>query len=283
MIAHPFSRQNSAARRRVITPLSIEVGGGNPPFTAARAFVRAVLSDDDENMLPLPLRFVQHSASPPSAGLTDRQRFKTQLRFYTRVRCVRELRAVAWLLADRHPMGFEVRHRDPLNAADRDFFDLLGRHVPLVLTCDRHLDAVAGSDPEDDRAVQARKLVARGLTSDTDWEFLREELGSYLSCGDSWTAMWLAEAVLRDLDEIPAGVAEAMALSFVLQGRTADADMLLRLVDDTDRLTRARSSYSLAMLYARHHPKAIRDLARTATDSLCCCTARSGTPTRSRS
>ncbi|MFC5744464.1 hypothetical protein [Actinomadura rugatobispora] len=238
--------------------------GGDVPFAAAREFIRRILTEDEVAAVARPLRPVLHT-TPDGTWPGDRQRLKSQLRFPTRLRGRREFRAVAWLLNDRRSGPVEVVTAGPLSPADADFFGVLSRYGPVVLRTEGTRGAGTSEEHPGDAEVAADMARVRaGLRGEADWSWLCRRLGRYLSCGDSWTGLWLAQAVLDGAVAPSGAAANMMASAFFLQNRTSEAELLFRAAMREGGVQHARGAYGLAMLYTRHHPRAWRDVGAAA-------------------
>jgi tetratricopeptide (TPR) repeat protein len=227
---------------------------GTPvPFSATRQLLDAVLDDDARLRLNVPLRPITHQAAHTDASLSDRQIAHEQIRFYTRLRCMRDFRLVAKHLAACCPEGSEIAVTGFLNRADLDFLSVLTSYWDVHLTIrPDNWDEIAPDHPD------ARRIRA-GLRTDGDWRWLKERLRGYVNAGDSWTAAWLADAVLRGHLRVPPTSADIIGIAYGLQERTSDAELLYRRWREAGGIDLARANYSLAMLYARHHPMALRN------------------------
>lgn len=231
----------------------IEIRPAPVPFSAARGFVSTVVDAALPDSVERALRPVTHTADPGAVASSARQNLKTQLRFHTRERGLRGLRIVGWMLAERHDDGIELQVLGNLHRSDLDFFSTLAQWLPLRTIWDQsNTGPAAALDVEDERVARDRDSVTGG--GDT-----ARILGRYLGLGDPWTAGWLADALLATDQPVGGAAAEMAALAFMLEGRTMDAEHLYRMASDTGPLDRARVKYGLAMLYARHHPPALRD------------------------
>ena len=240
-------------------------GNEDIPFALVRQFLRALFGSDIPSGLTVPLRPVLPPPRPTGPGRTER-RLKSQLRFYTRARVMRDFRGVAWAVGQRHPEGLVVSVPGRPHAADLDFFSTLVAHgeVDLRVHSGPFDPAPAGpSDPRDRAAAKAHELLSRpGERGDEYARSVSQMIGRYLGCGDSWTAAWLADAVRDTCEELAPPAVDAMALAYLLQDRTAEAELLLRPVVEADDLSAARACYTLAMLATRHHPRIWRDADR---------------------
>lgn len=235
---------------------------GTPvPFSATRQLLDATLDDDARLRLNVALRPITHQAARTDASLSDRQIAQEQIRFYTRLRCMRDFRLVAKHLAASCPDGSEIEVTGFLNNADLDFLSVLTSYWDVQLTVRPDSRDEIAPDHPDLHRIQA------GLRTDDDWRWLKERLGGYVNAGDSWTATWLADAVLRSHPRVPPTSADVIGIAYGLQERTGEAELLYRRWREAGGIDLARANYSLAMLYARHHPMALRSDA-TATELL---------------
>jgi tetratricopeptide (TPR) repeat protein len=226
------------------------------PFSATRQFLDAVLDADARTQLTLALRPITHDSAARDASLSDRQSPADQIRFYTRSRCMRDFRLIARELAARLPGGATIALSGSLNAADRDFFSILAPYWAVEITARLDgPDSVAARHPDLDR-------IRDGLRTDEDWVWLQRTLATYLSLGDSWTSVWLADQALARHPHVPPSVADVLGVGYGLQDRTGDSELLYRRWREAGGIDLARANYSLAMLYARHHPAALRDDSR---------------------
>ncbi|WP_412749705.1 tetratricopeptide repeat protein [Krasilnikovia sp. M28-CT-15] len=196
------------------------------------------------------------------ATLNDRQPLKGQLRFRGTDRCLAELRALGWHIHDSFPAGLSMIHTGVINDADEAFFRALVGHCRGALRV-TYTGADAVDDDDETRAVAAdRDWIAQeftGVSPDHDWKQLRRRCSRYLRCGDSWTVRWLLEEMLRHPVRLPANVAHLTGMTYQMQGLSGQAELFYRVAAG-DELTGRAGLDSLAMLYVRHHPVALRSL-----------------------
>ena len=247
--------------------VSVLTGNRDIPFALTRQFLQALFGPDLPPGLAIPLRPVLPPPRPAEPVEAER-RLKSQLRFYTRARVMRDFRGVAWAVGQRHPDGLVVEVPGQLHGADHDFFSTLVAHggVELRVHSGPADPTPATPNPHDQTAAEAHELLSHpgdpGGRGDQYARTVSRLIGRYLRCGDSWTAAWLADAVRDNNAELDATAADAMALAYLLQERTAEAELLLRPVAEVDDLAAARACYTLAMLASRHHPRIWRDANR---------------------
>lgn len=204
---------------------------------------------------------------PNKATLNDQQSLKGQLRFRGVDRCLAELRVLGWHLRDTFPDGLTVVHAGQVNDADEAFFRALVEHSHGVL---RITYTGSGATPEpaagdeETRAVSRdRDWIARDFGpdgGDPDWKQLRHRCARYLRCGDSWTVRWLLEELLGYPVVLPAAVAHLTGLVYQMQELSGEAELFYRLAQAGEGQGAYVGRNSLAMLYVRHHPAALRSL-----------------------
>jgi Tfp pilus assembly protein PilF len=241
----------------------IDVIGGDAPFAAAREFIAAV-NPADSRILHV-LRFATHSDPPPDrAAHDDLTPLRGQLRFRSADRCLTELRVLGWYVRDAWPEGLTVRHRGTLNDADVAFFHAVLGHAGGALRMIYTGSAAhAADDAESARQRADRTWITAGLTAkdEFEWPELRRRCARYLTCGDSWTARWLLDEVLLHRRTPPPSVAHLTGLVYQMQGDSGAAELHYRLAAEGTGEPARSACDSIAMLYVRHHPPALRDLA----------------------
>lgn len=232
---------------------NIYLDNDRTPFSASRLFLKTFLSEKELQRYGLPLRPIFHTEAVERVSLSDRQPISGQIRFYTKNRCLRDFRSVVFHLKSLYPEGIKLIANKRLISSDIDFFNIISQYIPL------EVEFKYGNETyENDRNEEIIRIL-QGLSSNEDWKWLRNRIECLLNCGDSWTSLWLSEAVLESHKKISSEVYDVMGLSYSLQDKTAQAEKLFRLWRDEEGIHRARANYSLAMLYTRHHPLGFRD------------------------
>jgi tetratricopeptide (TPR) repeat protein len=148
-----------------------------------------------------------------------------------------------------------------LSEADRDAFAALANSAPLELS-HSPADAADGRLDEFTEAVAADQgWIADRFAEDGDWVQLRRRLRRYVMAGDMWTTAWLAESAMN-IHPIPPTpeAGDLLGLAYQMLEQPARAEFFYRRAYRAGGLLGARAAYSLAMLYVRHHPSALRDL-----------------------
>jgi tetratricopeptide (TPR) repeat protein len=201
------------------------------------------------------------------ASLTDSARYDDQIRFFLKDRSVRAFRNVAQAMARQlGPVTVHVARADALDEGSRLFLRELA--VGAGVTVLQAPGAGAGPAPPSLRSPDGREerihlLVTAGRALDDDEAaFLKDEAKRYVNVGDAWTAERL---LMRLLDRSDPQVDNMLGLVHTMLGQTVQAEFFYRRWRRSPQPgDRPRADYALAMLYARHHPPALRDLDRTA-------------------
>lgn len=232
---------------------TIEVRNSSLPFSASKQFLNDVCSKRELEEFIISLRPIFHTDAPDDSSLSDRQTVNEQIRFYTKHRCLRDFRAIAIHLKNKFPEGVHIKVNNFLCESDKEFFQILSQYINVNIEFNIRADLnYSESNPD------VEKIMV-GLSNDEDWTWLRNKLGALLNWGDSWTAMWISELVLKTHIKISEMVYDVIGLSFSLQDRTSEAEKMFTLWRGKEGIERARANYSLAMLYARHHPVSFRN------------------------
>lgn len=177
----------------------IYIENNSLPLSVIRSFLKQVLSDEELGKFRLALRPIFHTDAPNNSSLSDLQTIREQIRFYTKHRCIRDFRLVALHLKERFPEGFKViiNQSSPISNSDFDFFDVISQYIPLNLVL--NYSKFYHINDEDNDITRIR----RGLVSSDDWQWLHNTLSRLLNYGDSWTAVWLSQIVLKSHNNIP--------------------------------------------------------------------------------
>ena len=241
---------------------TVDVVGGDVPFLAARQFISALELKDSH--LTYVLRFATHvEPKPDKATLNDQQPLKGQLRFRGTDRCLAELRILGWHIRDTFTTGLGLTHNGRLNDADEAFFRSLVEHSRGALRVTYAGTDASGIDDETRQVLADRDWIVqefKDARSDHDWRQLRRRCARYLRCGDSWTVRWLLEELLRHAVRLPAHVAHLTGLAYQMQGLSGEAELFYRAAAEGEGPGARSGLDSLAMLYVRHHPIALRSL-----------------------
>lgn len=230
------------------------------PFALSRALIPRLdeLSGTTWSLHPL-TKAAFHRPGRPHDGLSDQQIPGDQIRFSTAERVRRGLRLVASDLGPRLAGSTMLELSGTPEAPDREFVSKLiraseGRLNIRIETEERRIRV----DARDEAFLNLLAQCRDGRAGDQ----LRESIAELLSYGDSWSAHLLAKAYVHNSLTIDPALADVLGLAFALQGETAMAEHLYALWGQGSALDEARARYSLSMLYARHHPPALRDADR---------------------
>lgn len=233
------------------------------PFRGARSFLaNADVKRTLGSNFALYVRPITHMLPNTEVSLSDSQTEGNQLRFYTKERALRGWRYIGHELALKFNL-MSLQLSGELSQADADFFHALtqgGLNLQIKQTCDKPLGAL---DPESVRHLDSIDTIQDGAIAMP--LKIGSEIDRLLVCGDSWSALSLAELVTSAAHCAPAtssGTATSMALAYGLQGRNEDAERLFYVWENAGGLDSARAKYSLAMMYARHHDGSRRDAGR---------------------
>jgi tetratricopeptide (TPR) repeat protein len=231
--------------------LELQLVASRVPFSVARGFLSEALTPVECEGIAIALRPIFHSDAPKNSSLSDRQTIDDQLRFYNKNRCLRDFPQVAWKLLEKYPDGVSLTIEGDFDEASQEFFRAITPFFPVTIQVTYNRQVII---PERDEAfIDEHKRITQKLINEADWRWLHQRISHYLNCGDSWVAMWLAEAVLSNHRSIPAYVGDVLGLAYGLQDRTAESEQLFKLWASDGGIEEARAKYSLAMLYARHH------------------------------
>ncbi|MFE9737467.1 tetratricopeptide repeat protein [Streptomyces sp. NPDC006477] len=201
------------------------------------------------------------------SSLTDAAQGHDRIRFFLKERLLRNFRDVAQaFLAETGPCVVDVTSAEDLDEGSRAFFEALAG-VPqgdaTVRMTVGPADGEALSHTPSATEKRIDDVLRQAAPSGDDLDFLYEEAIRYLSIGDSWTATRILTALLPHRGT-PA-VWGRLGLGYAMLGRTFEAEFCyLRWREDSDPVSSAGASYALSMLYARHHPRHLRSLDRTA-------------------
>lgn len=222
------------------------------PFSGARSFVAHPLV---VNMIgdecAVYLRSVSHSSPGVELSLSDAQTPGDQLRFYTKERVIRGLVYIGDQLAGQYEDGITVEVDGALSEADHDFFAAL-ESGGLLLELEPGRQSYARPLEEEDAAFERTTTLIE--KRQLDESSIAHELDRLLAYGDSWSAVQLARTV-GESGYVPGPkLATSMALAYGLQGDSGEAERLFKIWEDEGGIEAARAKYSLAMMYARHHP-----------------------------
>jgi ABC-type multidrug transport system fused ATPase/permease subunit/tetratricopeptide (TPR) repeat protein len=173
-----------------------------------------------------------------------------------------EVRGVAARLAVRGVHTFFDLH-GPVHDSDLELLEPLRDRGILTL----RLSAGKGQsscDPsgETDLVSADADWISGEFASTLDWKQLRQRMGRYLRCGDSWTARWLLEQALRVPGEPTPEVLDLCGLVYQLQELPEKAWFFYQRVVESGGRQSVSAANSVAMLYARHLPSSLRDLKR---------------------
>lgn len=223
------------------------------PFKVSRELMMHSLDETERTHLNLALRPIFHTSAKNEGSLSDRQRPDEQLRFYTKDRCLRDFRSVAQYFRSQQK-SIQLTLDTLPNQADLDFFGVLSDYNVIAV----HIEDASGHIEDRHCDVDGLRLF-QGQISEMEWKAINNRLVQLLNHGDSWTAVWLCEHILRTQSKIPNFIYDAMGLSYGLQNRTVEAERFFEFWGRTGGINSARANYSRAMLYARHHPLAMRN------------------------
>lgn len=98
-----------------------------------------------------------------------------------------------------------------MSNSDFDFFDVISQYIPLNLVL--NYSKFYHINDEDNDITRIR----RGLVSSDDWQWLHNTLSRLLNYGDSWTAVWLSQIVLKSHNNIPPILTDVMGLVLVFR------------------------------------------------------------------
>lgn len=255
-----------------VTRDRIVVPGETTPFSSARAFLRHVPVEADSASAHA-IRFVTHATAAATASLNERQSAQGQIRWRGREGCLAGLRQFGRVVRERFPQGVEVVVAGDLGRADHDFFGVLAKVAPLSLTFtsqtlaswaapDATPDGEERPDEETARVLGDHSWIHTGLAASGDWGEFRARALRYLTCGDSWTAAWLADRALETGLQPSAAAADVMAMAYRGQHRFGMAETCLRIAHADTGLPGIQAAYSLSLLYSRNYPLSIRSMKR---------------------
>lgn len=199
-------------------------------------------------------RVIFHKTANDSYNLSDKQDPNKQLRYYTSARIQRSLNKVAEdyvsSLNDKIDIFINSFPAEP----DMDFL----KHIDSI--CNIH---ITRSNVECLIEDLETKKFNNYLCALRKGVLQSKEIGKYLSLllnyGDSWTAELFVKEYLKITSSVDSQLLDLLGMPFCLQGDTGMAELLWKRWSSLSPLDDARASYSLAMLYARHHYKSLRD------------------------
>ncbi|WP_250036436.1 hypothetical protein [Paractinoplanes maris] len=205
------------------------------------------------------LRFIDHSDGGDAGSGSSP--LKSHLRFRNRTRCLVGIRGLAASMAARS-LVVSVEVTGPLHAGDADFLEVLRQRGVLSVVLSGEAASEANPADEDD-VVQGDAAWIAGLElDDAGWLEARRRISRYLRCGDSWTARWLLEIALRRGSRPPVEVLDLCGLIYQLQELPEPAAYFFGEAVRSRGRYGASAANSLAMSFARHLPRALRDLER---------------------
>ncbi|WP_166984906.1 tetratricopeptide repeat protein [Canibacter zhoujuaniae] len=202
-------------------------------------------------------RAVFHRAGREGENLSDRQTPDDQLRYYTSERVFRGLRQIAYDYASRLDKNIVLRL--PSFPADPDtrFVEWLGAKGKFKVEISFELEAnELKYDQQSSKFYSVITSIKDGTLTSND---LSKYLNLLLSYGDSWTAKLIADVYLSVVSEIETALADALGITYALQGDTGMAKLIWEKWLTASAIDEARARYSLAMLQARHNPRALLD------------------------
>lgn len=230
------------------------------PFSLLRAMIPDLDALVGSGWRSSPLtRAVFHRPGAPDESLSERQGPGDQLRYYTRARVLRGLRCVAIDYSARMPDGVVIRLSALPPEPDRQFVEWLGtfRGVKVEASVGGGADAALAQDRP---AAELHDIVAEIRAGSLPAGDISDYLSLLLSFGDSWTARRVADAYLESAEEVDDTLADVLGIPYALQGEVGMARLLWEHRISRSPIEEARSRYSLAMLQARHNPRALLDM-----------------------
>lgn len=275
--------------QKELPSLTVTIVSDEVPFSGTRDFIRQVLAQyvysnsgltnverKELEQLRLCLRTITYESVVPSSmplSLTDQQTIENQLRFFTRECCLREFRMVGLFLEKLYShieIILHVKALIPINQADYDFFHRISKNtraITIKITQEPSSEILERKNKSTVRDSLAQKIVYSNSTTEL-WDELESKLNDLLNYGDSWTACWYIDLAILSQNEIPNEICNTIGLCYALQGKTEVAEFFWNRFkkhceSEEEKSTafiikRARVYYSLAMLYARHHRRALR-------------------------
>lgn len=228
------------------------------PFCLLRLLLPKLDSLTDKEWCDSPLtRVVFHKSAKLSSNLSDRQKPEKQLRYYTAARINRGLKKIAedYILSLNDAIDIFVNSFP----AEPDAFFL--KQIKAI--CNIHVvNCCEDNLIEDCETKKFNDYLDRLKNGTLQSREINIYLSSLLNYGDSWTAELFAKEYLTITPSIDLRLADVLGMPFCLQGDTGMAELLWRRWTSISPLDDARASYSLSMLYARHHYRALRDDAK---------------------
>lgn len=204
-------------------------------------------------------RAVFHRAGTKTESLSEQQTASNQLRYYTKFRVERGLHYLAKDFADKLPQKVELHVTGLPSDPDGQFVRSLANagKLDLVVHADAESEDWYHIDPRVGRLVHILSDIKLHQMPERS---LAEYMSELLTFGDSWTARLVADAYLEAVDDISPLMVDKLGIAFALQAEPAIAEKMWKIWRSLGGIEEARACYSLAMLYARHYPDALRDM-----------------------
>lgn len=202
-------------------------------------------------------RAVFHRAGRENESLSERQGPTDQLRYYTKHRVLRGLRKIALDHSSKIDEQIILKLASFPAEPDTEFLNWLGANSELkvevvperigdTLVYDQHSEHLATS-------------IDRIKTGTFSVDEIYTSISLLLSYGDSWSAKQIAATYMHSVDELDISLTDILGIPYALQGDTGMARLLWEQWLEASAIDEARARYSLSMLYARHHPRALMD------------------------
>ena len=225
------------------------------PFAVLRALIPCLDSATDRSWLNSPLtRPIFHRFGIEGESLSDRQTPEDQLRYYTTARVLRGIRHMAVDYSSALPAPLRIALPSFPASPDALFLGWLGEAAKVSISISPTVSRELEIDPVSALLFDS---VRRLVRNDLDPHELNSYISALLSYGDSWSAKVIADAYLSANSSVDPGIADVLGIPYALQGETGTARLIWEVWSTASAIDDARSLYSLSMLDARHHPRAL--------------------------
>lgn len=225
------------------------------PFALLRALIPHLDSATDRAWQSSPLtRPIFHRYGVEGESLSERQTPEDQLRYYTTTRVLRGIRHIAVDYGDALPAPLTITLPSFPASPDALFLGWLGEAANVSITIAPSTSRELETDPASELLAESVRRVAR---SEISLDELSLYISALLSFGDSWSAKVVADAYLSANNSVDPRIADVLGIPYALQGETGTARLIWEVWSTASVIDEARSLYSLSMLDARHHPRAL--------------------------
>ncbi|MCS4484496.1 hypothetical protein NXS08_03205 [Gleimia sp. 6138-11-ORH1] len=229
------------------------------PFSVVRSLIedldQVTGSDWRESHLA---RCVFHRAGRSIESLSEQQKSEDQLRYYTVNRILRGLRRIAVDYSTKITGPIFLTLASMPSEPDKEF--LLGLADNLEVQLSIKLSHKRNNLKCDSIVQEQNAILAKVRSATITPEDLAKYVSQLLTYGDSWNAKDVADAYLQQVEVLDPKLADLLGIPYALQGDVGMAKLLWVIWCTLTPIDEARARYSLAMLYARHNPRALLDV-----------------------